>query len=103
MRRVALYQSGDVDFLVATDAIAWGQPRRRSRRLAGVRKFDGHVHRQLTAGEMAQIAGRAGRHMNEGTFGVTGGVPPLEADLIERLETHAFDNVKSLQWRTAGA
>src|SRR5262249_38489234 len=51
-------------------------------------------------GELAQIAGRAGRHMNDGTFGVTGGVPPLEADVIERLETHAFDSVKSLQWRT---
>jgi len=99
--QVALYQSGDVDFLVATDAIGMGLNLDVDHvAFAGVRKFDGQVHRQLTAGEMAQIAGRAGRHMNDGTFGVTGGVPPLEADLVERLETHAFDSVKSLQWRT---
>ena len=99
--QVALYQSGDVDFLVATDAIGMGLNLDVDHvAFAGVRKFDGQVHRQLTAGELAQIAGRAGRHMNDGTFGVTGGVPPLEADLVERLETHAFDNVKSLQWRT---
>ena len=66
---------------------------------AGVRKFDGQVHRELTAAELGQIAGRAGRHMNDGTFGVTGTVEPLSADLIERLETHTFDPVKSLQWR----
>ncbi len=99
--QVALYQSGDVDFLVATDAIGMGLNLDVDHvAFAGVRKFDGHVHRQLTPGELAQIAGRAGRHMNDGTFGVTGGVPPLEADLVERLETHAFDTVKSLQWRT---
>src|SRR5262245_11491076 len=67
---------------------------------AGVRKFDGQVHRDLTPAELAQIAGRAGRHMNDGTFGVTGGVPAFSADIIERLETHAFDTVKSLQWRS---
>jgi ATP-dependent RNA helicase SUPV3L1/SUV3 len=98
--QVALYQSGDVDFLVATDAIGMGLNLDVDHvAFAGVRKFDGQVHRQLTAGELAQIAGRAGRHMNDGTFGVTGGVPPLEPDLVERLETHAFDSVKSLQWR----
>ena len=67
---------------------------------AGVRKFDGQVHRELTAGELGQIAGRAGRHMNDGTFGVTGTRRAASsADLIERLETHTFDPVKSLQWR----
>ncbi|MDX2204446.1 MAG: helicase-related protein, partial [Hyphomicrobiaceae bacterium] len=99
--QVALYQSGDVDFLVATDAIGMGLNLDVDHvAFAGVRKFDGQVHRQLTPGELAQIAGRAGRHMNDGTFGVTGGVPPLEPDLVERLETHAFEPVKSLQWRT---
>jgi ATP-dependent RNA helicase SUPV3L1/SUV3 len=64
-----------------------------------VRKFDGHVHRSLTPGELGQIAGRAGRHMNDGTFGVTGGVEPFDPELVERLETHTFDNVRVLQWR----
>ena len=66
---------------------------------AGTRKFDGQVHRELTPAELGQIAGRAGRHMNDGTFGVTGAVEPFAADLIERLETHTFEPVKSLQWR----
>ena len=58
------------------------------------RKFDGQMHRALTPAELAQIAGRAGRHMNDGTFGVTGGVEPFSADVIERLETHNFDTVQ---------
>jgi ATP-dependent RNA helicase SUPV3L1/SUV3 len=57
------------------------------------------VHRELTAGELGQIAGRAGRHINDGTFGVTGSVEALSSDLIDRLETHTFEPVKSLQWR----
>src|SRR5262249_10107514 len=60
---------------------------------------DGQVHRELTPGELAQIAGRAGRHMNDGTFGVTGTVEPYSADVIDRLETHTFEPVKLLQWR----
>ena len=66
---------------------------------AGTRKFDGQNHRKLTPAELGQIAGRAGRHMNDGTFGVTGAVEPFDADLIERLETHNFDSVRVLQWR----
>jgi ATP-dependent RNA helicase SUPV3L1/SUV3 len=98
--QVALYQSGDVDFLVATDAIGMGLNLDVDHvAFAGVRKFDGQVHRELTPGELGQIAGRAGRHMNDGTFGVTSGVPPLTSDLVERLENHLFDPVKSLQWR----
>lgn len=98
--QVALYQSGDVDFLVATDAIGMGLNLDVDHvAFASVRKFDGQHHRNLTPGELGQIAGRAGRHMNDGTFGVTGGVPPLEPDLIERLENHSFDGVKVLQWR----
>ena len=99
--QVALYQSGDVDFLVATDAIGMGLNLDVDHvAFAGARKFDGQVHRELSPAELAQIAGRAGRHMNDGTFGVTGGVPPFSSDVIERLESHSFDNVKTLQWRT---
>src|SRR6195256_1392369 len=98
--QVALYQSGDVDFLVATDAIGMGLNLDVDHvAFAGVRKFDGQVHRDLPPGELGQIAGRAGRHMNDGTFGVTATVETLSADLIERLETHTFDNVKIMQWR----
>jgi ATP-dependent RNA helicase SUPV3L1/SUV3 len=98
--QVALYQSGDVDFLVASDAIGMGLNLDVDHvAFASVRKFDGQVHRNLTPSEMGQIAGRAGRHMNDGTFGVTGGVPSLEPDMIERLENHTFDSVRTLQWR----
>ena len=98
--QVALYQSGDVDFLVATDAIGMGLNLNVDHvAFAGTRKWDGQVLRELTAGELAQIAGRAGRHMNDGTFGVTGAVEAFSSDVIDRLETHTFEPVKSLQWR----
>ncbi len=98
--QVALYQSGDVDYLVATDAVGMGLNLDVYHvAFSAVRKFDGQNHRNLTPGELGQIAGRAGRHMNDGTFGVTADVDPLEADLIERLETHTFDSVRTLQWR----
>lgn len=98
--QVAMYQSGDVDFLIATDAIGMGLNLDVDHvALAATRKFDGEVHRDLTPSELGQIAGRAGRHMNDGTFGVTGGAEPLSADLVERLENHNFDAVKVLQWR----
>jgi ATP-dependent RNA helicase SUPV3L1/SUV3 len=99
--QVALYQSGDVDHLVATDAIGMGLNLDVDHvAFAATRKFDGHGFRQLTPAELAQIAGRAGRYMNDGTFGVTGDVEPLEHDAVERLETHTFDTVKTLQWRS---
>jgi len=98
--QVALYQSGDVDFLVATDAIGMGLNLDVDHvAFSAVRKFDGQNFRNLTPSEIGQIAGRAGRHMNDGTFGVTGNCEPFDAELIERLETHAFDNVRVLQWR----
>lgn len=99
--QVELYQNGDVDFLVATDAIGMGLNLDLDHvAFAGVRKFDGQSHRNLTPSEMGQIAGRAGRHMNDGTFGVTGQVEPFDAELVERLETHSFDQVGVLQWRS---
>jgi len=98
--QVALYQSGDVDFLVATDAIGMGLNLDVDHvAFSAMRKFDGQNFRNLTAGEIGQIAGRAGRHMNDGTFGVTGNCEPFDAEMIERLETHNFDNVRILQWR----
>ena len=98
--QVALYQNGDVDFLVATDAIGMGLNLDLDHvAFAGIRKFDGQNHRNLTPAELGQIAGRAGRHMNDGTFGVTGQVAQFESDVIERLENHSFDQVGMLQWR----
>lgn len=98
--QVALYQSGDVEFLIATDAIGMGLNLDVDHvAFSAMRKFDGYNHRNLTPGEIGQIAGRAGRHMNDGTFGVTGGAEPLDADMVERLETHSFDSVRTLQWR----
>ncbi len=99
--QVALYQSGDVDFLVATDAIGMGLNLDVNHvAFSGTRKFDGQNHRNLTANELGQVAGRAGRHLNDGTFGVTGEAEPLDADLIERLENHTFESIKTLQWRS---
>jgi ATP-dependent RNA helicase SUPV3L1/SUV3 len=98
--QVALYQNGDVDFLVATDAIGMGLNLDLDHvAFAGIRKFDGQSHRDLTPAELGQIAGRAGRHMNDGMFGVTGQVAPFESDLVDRLENHSFDQVGVLQWR----
>ncbi|CAA2142945.1 helicase-related protein [Hyphomicrobium sp. ghe19] len=99
--QVALYQSGDVEFLIATDAIGMGLNLDVDHvAFSALRKFDGYNHRNLTPAEIGQIAGRAGRHMNDGTFGVTGGADGLDADMVERLETHSFDSVKTLQWRS---
>ncbi len=98
--QVALYQSGDVDFLVATDAIGMGLNLDVDHvAFSAIRKFDGQKFRNLTPSELAQIAGRAGRHMNDGTFGVTGSCDPLDSDLIDRIEQHTFDPVRVLQWR----
>jgi ATP-dependent RNA helicase SUPV3L1/SUV3 len=66
---------------------------------ASDRKFDGYHFRALTPAEMGQIAGRAGRHLNDGTFGVTGRVDPLDADMVQRLESHDFEPIRVLQWR----
>lgn len=98
--QVALYQSGDVDFMVATDAIGMGLNLDVDHvSFSSIRKFDGQKFRNLTAAELAQIAGRAGRHMNDGTFGVTGDAEPLAQDIVDRLEDHEFEAIKTLQWR----
>lgn len=100
--QVALYQSGDVDYLVATDAIGMGLNLDVDHvAFAQNRKFDGYQYRDLSAAELGQIAGRAGRHLRDGTFGVTGQVDPFDDELVEKIEGHDFEPVKVLQWRTA--
>ncbi len=99
--QVELFQNGDVDHLIATDAIGMGLNLDLDHvAFAAEKKFDGFQHRRLTAPELAQIAGRAGRHTRDGTFGVTGRVAPFEDDLVEQLEMHVFQPVKMLQWRS---
>src|SRR6202166_4687870 len=98
--QVALYQSGDVDYLVATDAIGMGLNLDVDHiAFASDRKFDGYQFRKLSPSELAQIAGRAGRAQRDGTFGTTGRCPPFEPELVQALESHRFESVKVLQWR----
>ena len=98
--QVELYENGDVDFLVATDAIGMGLNMDVNHvAFAQARKFDGFSFRDLTPAEIAQIAGRAGRHMNDGTFGVTGEVEPFPREIVDRIENHNFEPVRMLQWR----
>jgi ATP-dependent RNA helicase SUPV3L1/SUV3 len=98
--QVELYQNGDVDFLVATDAIGMGLNLDIHHvAFADDSKFDGHTSRPLTAAELGQIAGRAGRHARNGTFGVTGGTEGFDEEMVVALETHDFEPVKVLQWR----
>jgi ATP-dependent RNA helicase SUPV3L1/SUV3 len=98
--QVELYQNGDVDILVATDAIGMGLNLDiKHVAFSADTKFDGHQTRPLSLAEMGQIAGRAGRHTNDGTFGVTGNAAPFDGETVERLQNHEFDPVKILQWR----
>lgn len=100
--QVELYQNGDVDYIVATDAIGMGLNLDVDHvAFAADRKFDGLRYRRLTPAEFGQIAGRAGRHMSDGAFGVTGRCPPFEEELIAALEDHRFDPVATLQWRNS--
>ncbi len=98
--QVALYQSGDVEYLVATDAIGMGLNLDVDHvAFASDRKFDGYQFRRLNPAELAQIAGRAGRATRDGTFGTTGRCPPFETELAQALESHSFEPVKVMQWR----
>ena len=100
--QVALFQSGEVDFLVATDAIGMGLNMDVDHvAFAGLRKFDGRRTRWLHAQEIGQIAGRAGRHVRDGTFGVTGECEDLDGDLVEQVVEHRFDPVEAAEWRNA--
>jgi ATP-dependent RNA helicase SUPV3L1/SUV3 len=100
--QVALYQSGDVDYLVATDAIGMGLNLDVDHvAFASDRKFDGYQFRKLNPAELAQIAGRAGRASRDGTFGTTGRCDPFEPELVQALERHNFEPLRLLQWRNS--
>ena len=100
--QVAMFQSGDVDYLVATDAIGMGLNLDVDHvAFASDRKYDGYQFRRLNPSEFAQIAGRAGRATRDGTFGTTGRCAPFEPELVNALQNHTFDSVKVLQWRNS--
>ncbi|HKW53775.1 MAG TPA: helicase-related protein, partial [Stellaceae bacterium] len=100
--QVGMFQAGEVDYLVATDAIGMGLNMDLDHvAFAKLVKFDGQAPRQLAAPEIAQIAGRAGRHMSDGTFGTTGELGPMEPEVVEAVENHRFDPLTRLFWRNA--
>lgn len=99
-KQVELYQNGDVDFLIATDAIGMGLNLDVDHvAFAADSKYDGFQFRKLNAAEIGQIAGRAGRHLRDGTFGVSHAVQPFNEELVAAIESHRFQPVKILQWR----
>ncbi len=101
--QVALYQAGEVDYLIATDAIGMGLNMDVDHvAFAAQRKFDGLGHRELRPAEVGQIAGRAGRHMNAGTFGTTAAAGPMSEAMVELVENHRFPAVRRLHWRNSG-
>ncbi len=98
--QVELYQSGDVDFLVATDAIGMGINMDLDFvYFSNVKKFDGKKLRRLNLAEIGQIAGRAGRYLNDGSFGITGDCKEISPEEVELLENHRFEEIKTLFWR----
>jgi ATP-dependent RNA helicase SUPV3L1/SUV3 len=100
--QVEMFQNGDVDYLVATDAVGMGLNLDVDHvAFASDRKYDGYQFRRLTPSEFAQIAGRAGRATRNGTFGTTGRCAPFEPELVNALQNHTFDSVKMLQWRNS--
>ncbi len=100
--QVAMYQAGEVDYLVATDAIGMGLNMDINHvAFAATRKFDGRAVRHLTPAELAQIAGRAGRHVNDGTFGTTAEIGPIDAEVAQRIEAHEFDPLEVMFWRNS--
>ncbi len=100
--QVELYQSGDVDFLVATDAIGMGINMDLDHvYFSNLKKFDGRKLRKLNLSEIGQIAGRAGRYMNDGNFGSTGDCKEISAEEVELIESHNFEEIQSLFWRNS--
>ena len=93
--QVEMYQGGDVDYLVATDAIGMGLNMNIDHvAFAGLRKYDGRNYRALSTAEIAQIAGRAGRHMSDGTFGPIAEIGGFEEETVTAIEEHNFDVLK---------
>jgi ATP-dependent RNA helicase SUPV3L1/SUV3 len=100
--QVEMYQGGDVDYLVATDAIGMGLNMNIDHvAFAGLRKYDGRNYRALLTAEIAQIAGRAGRHMSDGTFGPIAEIGGFEEETVTAIEEHNFDALKGIYWRNA--
>ncbi len=100
--QVELYQSGDVDFLVATDAIGMGINMDLNQvYFSNIKKFDGKKLRRLNLSEIGQIAGRAGRYLNDGYFGITGECKEINAEEVDLLENHKFEELQSLFWRNS--
>ena len=100
--QVQMYQSGDVDFLVATDAIGMGiNMDLENVYFSNLKKFDGKKLRRLNLSEIGQIAGRAGRFLNDGNFGITGNCSEINSEEVELLENHKFDEIKTLMWRNS--
>jgi ATP-dependent RNA helicase SUPV3L1/SUV3 len=100
--QVELYQSGDVDFLVATDAIGMGINMDLDYvYFSNLKKFDGKKLRRLSLSEIGQIAGRAGRYLNDGNFGITGDCKEINAEEVDLLENHKFEDIRTLFWRNS--
>jgi ATP-dependent RNA helicase SUPV3L1/SUV3 len=100
--QVGLYQSGDVDYLIATDAIGMGLNMDINEiYFSNLKKFDGKKNRRLNLIEMSQIAGRAGRYKNDGGFGTTGDCETLNSDEIEKIEKHQLPDTKIIYWRNS--
>jgi ATP-dependent RNA helicase SUPV3L1/SUV3 len=100
--QVEMFQNGDVDYLVATDAVGMGLNLDVDHvAFASDRKYDGYQFRRLNPAEFAQIAGRAGRATRDGTFGTTGRCAPFEPELVNALQNHTFEGVRVLQWRNS--
>ena len=100
--QVEMFQNGDVDYLVATDAVGMGLNLDVDHvAFASDRKYDGYQFRRLIPAEFAQIAGRAGRATRNGTFGTTGRCAPFEPELVNALQNHTFESVRMLQWRNS--
>ena len=100
--QVELYQSGDVDFLVATDAIGMGINMDIDHiYFSNLKKFDGKKLRKLNLSEIGQIAGRAGRFLNNGSFGITGDCKEIKAEEVDLLENHKFEEIRTLYWRNS--
>ena len=100
--QVELYQSGDVDFLIATDAIGMGINMDIDNvYFSGLKKYDGKKIRSLRDSEIGQISGRAGRYMNDGSFGTTGECEKLTDEQIDKIENHQFDDVQNIFWRNS--
>ena len=100
--QVGLFQAGEVEHIVSTDAIGMGLNMDIDHvAFTATRKFDGRVPRNLEPSELGQIAGRAGRHMNDGTFGTTDDLEGIDPDTVALLEGHQFPALKRLFWRNS--